>query len=327
MKKKTWGFLTCLLILTFCQMQTICDAGEAKFPSKTITLVCAFPAGTSDDNFGRLLAPQIQKELGVPIEVVAKPGGSGITGTMEVLRSPRDGHTLLIQSPGNSVIPMAWDKDTPYRENDRTYLCRAVAFPMAIFVRADAPWKTLQDVKETVAKDPASFRWASCGITIGEVPMAIFRMGLIGAGIDLSKVKIVPFQGGVQAFTAMAGGHVDMYAGTLGVTSPFLSAGKIRALAVTSPERVETYFKGIPTTAEQGFPSIIAFHWLGFSGPPGLAIQMTQKWEETIKKIVNRPENKDLLAKIGSVPFYLSGEAFKKAVIQDVASLKASRIK
>jgi tripartite-type tricarboxylate transporter receptor subunit TctC len=247
-------------------------------------------------------------------------------GAMEVLRGPRDGHTILIQGAGSSVIPMAWVKDTPYHENDRTYLCRAVAFPAAILIRADAPWKTLQDVKETIVKDPASFRWASCGITFGEVPMAMFRKELIGAGIDLSKVKIVPFQGASQALPVIAGGHVDIYAGTLGSSGAFISAGKIRAIAVTNPERVEIGFKGVPTTAEQGFPDVIASYWVGFTGPPGLPAQMMQKWEETIKKIMNRPENKDLVGKIGAIPAYLSGEDFRKAVIQEIANLKAAKV-
>ena len=325
---KRYCFIVLILIALVLAVEgPECDAKQdSKYPNKTITLISPWPAGTSNDNFTRAIAPQLQKEIGAPMEVITKPGGSGITGTLEVLKSPRDGYTLLIDSMGTSSIPMAWDKETPYRDNDRTYICRAVALPLAIFVRGDAPWKTLLEVKDAIVRDPASFRWPSCGITIGEVPMAFFRAELKAKGVDLAKVKIVPFQGGAQALTALAGGHADMYAATLAASGSFLSAGKIKALAVTSPQPIDT-FKGVPTTAEQGYPKILAQYWIGFSGPPGLPAHVVQKWSEAIKVILGRPENKPLFEKLGTIPSYIAGEDFKKFVIQEIANIKASSLK
>ena len=103
------------------------NSGAKDWPTKTITLIVPWAAGGATDLTARVLAPKMSKILEVPIQVVNKPGGSGIIGTLEAVKAPPDGYTLLMDCNGTSSIQYAWVENLPYKPEERTYIARAIS--------------------------------------------------------------------------------------------------------------------------------------------------------------------------------------------------------
>ena len=117
------------------------EAAEASYASRPISIIVPWNPGSAVDLVPRIMSPHLSKKLGVPVNIVNKPGGSGVPGTVEAVKSAADGHTILSECPGTSSIQLAWMKDLPYQVEERAYMALAVVFPTAIVVRADAPWQ------------------------------------------------------------------------------------------------------------------------------------------------------------------------------------------
>lgn len=213
-------------------------------------------------------------------------------------------------------------KDLPYKVEERTFLARAVVFPTVIVVRANSPWKTLQDLEQEIRKNPANFKWGGVGTTQSDFGMYLLKSALVSKGVDLSKTKTVSFQSGAPAMVALAGGNIDIYCGTFSLVQSYVSAGKARIIAVASTERTKI-FPGVPTAAEQGFPSVNTDFWVGYSGPKGLPKNIAQTWMDHVKEIVNDPNILPELEKLGGMPGFLGIDEFRKFVMDEAREIKA----
>jgi len=312
--------LTIFFFLALSDMWTS-EVKAQTYPTRPITLIYPWPAGAVADIFSRGIAPQLKEKLGAPVETVTKPGGSATIGTLEVMRARPDGYTLLLDVPGSSSIQKAWMTELPYRVEERTFIAYVGFLPTAIVVRSDYPWKNLMDVEQAIRRDPASIRWPMCGTSHPEVAMGLFRAALTARGINLSQTKKVPFQGASQAYIALAGGHVDIYSGSIGGTGALIEAGKLRAIAVASNQRVK-FFPGVPTTGEQGFPNVVANMWIGITGPPRLPEIVVRKWIDAMSAIVKDPAMVPTFDKLGIVPDFLGGDDFRKFVMNEAEIIK-----
>jgi tripartite-type tricarboxylate transporter receptor subunit TctC len=297
-------------------------AGAAAYPSKPITIIVPWAPGSASDFVPRVIGPHLSKRLGVPVNIVNKAGGSGVPATLEAVSAAADGYTVLADCPGTSSIHLAWMKDLPYKVEDRTYMALGVAFPTAFVVRADAPWKTLQDIEQAIRKDPASFRWGGAGTTQSDFGIFLLKAALKKKGVDISKTKTVSFTGGAPAMVALAGGHIDIYFGSRSLSQSYVDAGKVRRIAVARPER-SNVFPGLPTAKEQGFPTVLTDFWVGFSGPAGLPPNVVQTWEKHVKEIVNDPVVLPEWEKLGGQPEYMASAEFKKFVLDEANEIKA----
>ena len=297
-------------------------ASGATYPSRPITIIVPWAPGSSVDQVPRSMMPHLAKKLGVPINIVDKPGGSGVPATLEAVKAAPDGYTILSDCPGTSSIQWAWMQDLPYKVEERMYMARAVVLPAAFVVRADAPWKSLFDVEQAIRKDPASFRWGGVGTTQSDFGIYLLKAALKKKGVDLSKTKTVNFQAGTPAMIALAGGHIDLYFASRPPIHSFVSAGKARIIGVARTKRTQIY-PGVATTVEQGFPSIISDFWVGFSGNPGLPPSVVQTWEKIVKEIVEDPALLPEWEKIGGEPEFLPREEFKKFVMEEANAIKA----
>jgi hypothetical protein len=167
-------------------------AGTAKYPAKGIDVIVPFAPGAGTDLMGRVVAEALSKKWGVPVNVVNKPGGNTIIGVNEVMRAAHDGYTLLVDSPGSSSMQVGM-KDLPYKVEERTFVARAAASPMAFIVPANSPWKDLKAVAEAEKKDPGALTWTSLGGASGVdlVMQQFFK----AAGIDVPKTRMVTYPG------------------------------------------------------------------------------------------------------------------------------------
>jgi tripartite-type tricarboxylate transporter receptor subunit TctC len=263
-----------------------------------------------------MMSTQLSKRLGVPVNIVNKPAASGVSGTLDAVTAAPDGYTLLADCPGTSSVAQAWMKNLPYKMEERTFIGLAVVFPSSLVVRANAPYNNLAEMEKYIRTEPANFRWAVVGTTQSDFGLYLLRAALRKKGVDLSKTKSVSFQAGGPALIAVAGGHVDIKCSSQGQAQPYVTAGKVKYIAVLRKERTNV-FPGIATTVEQGFPTVLSDFWVGYSAAPGLPAPIVQTWEKLIKEIVEDPAMAAEWEKVGGIPSFLPKEPFRKFVMDE----------
>ncbi len=294
------------------------DAKAPKYPAKSIDAVVPFAPGAGTDLMGRVVAEALAKKWKYPVNVVNKPGGNTIIGVSEVMRAAPDGYTLLVDSPGSSSMQVGM-KDLPYKVEQRSFIVRAAASPMAFIVPQASPWKTLKDVVDAAKKDPGSLTWTSLGGTSG-VDL-VMRQFFAVAGIDVPKTKMVTFPGAAPACNSVAGGHVQLGAATAGTILPLVSGGNARCIAVTSTERLKD-LPDVATTGQQGFASVNTQFWIGFSGPPGLPEHVIRAWAEGVSEVLKNPDVIAKLARVTSAGTFLGPEEFKRFISEESRTVK-----
>ena len=294
-----------------------CLGAEAagKYPSAPVDIIVPFNAGAATDSLSRLVAEELSKKWGQPVNVVNKPGGSTVIGTHAVMSAVPDGYTLLADSIGSSSGQIGL-KGIPYDVAQRTFLAMAVIVPQVIICSANSPWQSLKDLAEAGRKDPASIVWGSAAGGRGGSDIVQLQF-FDAAGIDVPKARRVDFNGSAAAINALAGGHVKLHAASPGAVAPAVQSGKARALAVTTPKRT-MLIPEAPTTREAAFPTVDYTYWVGFSGPPGMPQTERDTIAKAIEDVVKDPGVMERLAKrFDAVPAFLGPEAFRKFVTEE----------
>jgi len=301
------------------------EAQGAEYPNRPINIIVPMPAGGGTDVPTRLVSNYVAAKWGVPINIINKPGASGVTGTMEALSSKPDGYTLLGDGGSTSSLQVGVIK-TPYDFKNRIYMARTLVFPMAYLVKADSEFKDLKEIAARVKKDPGTFVWgtASPSYAISLCLNQFFHV----IGVDTEKTKKVIYASGPKIAAAIAGGHVMFGNFAVNSSLPFIQAGKVRAVGIAFYKRVKV-LPEVLTVGEQGFTDITALAWVGISGPSGLPKEVILKWEDIIKKANNDPEFIRAAEKIGTVPSLLPSKDFSAAVIKEaeIASMFHKRSK
>ncbi len=321
------AIVACLLTVSLAILAPPANGAAKDWPTKQITILVPWAPGASTDMTPRTLGPKMSKILGVPIQVVNKPGGSGIIGTLEAVKSPPDGYTLLMDCGGTSSIQEAWSENLPYKVEERTYIARAIAAPLVLIVPATSPFKTVEDLVQAHRTNPAAITFGVIGGTgVPDVDIAQFRAAMVAKGIDISKTRPVTYKGSGEVGPAIAGGHISWSFTTPSACKALVEAGKIRALAVSTAKRYSG-LPNVPTTAEAGYPSVDMVYWAGFGGPPGLPANVVKTVDNAVKEALADPDVVAKLDKLGIEPFYLSGEAYRKFVLDEAKAVKSLKIK
>lgn len=313
--------LVLVLVLILVPGVLLRAAGAQQYPNKPIDIIVPWNAGASVDLVPRVIAPRFSKDVGVPINVVNKPGGSAISGTFEALKAKPDGYTILVDGGSVSVHIGIW-KNLPYDPTNRTFIARAVMLPYTVIVRADAPWTSLADVEQELRKNPKHFRWSWLGGGgMTDMVIAQLKAEFAKRGVVLAETKTVTFTGTGAVLPAIGGGHVDIAVGTRAAIDPMVSAGKVRVIAITGSERFKGYPK-VPSAAEQGYPGVNLGYWVGFFGPAKLSSDVVKIWQSAIKTIVNDPELVTKWDSLGAVPSYLGAEEFKRSILKEAEIIR-----
>jgi len=282
MKGLSKTFLSTLiaLFILFCPVFAG-SQGVSQYPTKAIDLIIAFGPGTGFDTTARMIAAHLSKKWGVPINPVNMTGGSGVTALNRVLRSTPDGYMMFLDGHVLSSMLFAIQADLPFKLNERTFIAQMTMEPVFFVVNANSPWKTLREALDFARKESANFRWG--GGALGSLNNFSISQLLATAGIDPNSTARVIFeQGNVAALQALLGGHVQFGIVTTSDMERLGSAGKVRGLAVTSPERLKD-FPDIPTTKESGIPGSNIIGWYGISGPPNLPPHIINAWSKALE--------------------------------------------
>lgn len=319
MKRKLSLLFTCLLmaglIISGCSSGATPKKEEKKgldYPVRQIELVVPFSAGGGVDLAARTVADYLSKEWGQPIIVTNKTGGGGIIGAQYALKEAKpDGYTVLVNNNSSTSLHEAGTSNPTLTIDDNLFVSRIATGSMAYAVKADAPWNSFEEFSDWVKANPEQLTWAS----VGPAGISAFAAAqwLESIGVDYNSTKMVSSEGASDSAAKVAGGHVVLGIHTVGEFAPLVDSGKIKLLAVQSPERSPLYPE-VPTTEEQGFKELTVRWWTGLSFAPGTPDKIIKKWDNAIEKLQKDEEFIKQLEKVKLEPGYLNSKDFTKEV-------------
>ena len=280
----------------------------AEYPTGPVTLVSPYGPGGATDLAARTLSATATGFLGDRLIVVNRTGATGVTGSNSVAKGKPDGYTLLLARVGSQAAIPAIDKTIPYTWDEFTFLGLLELNPFVLAVSADSPYDSLDDIRADIERG-ADLGYASAGVgTLLHVAM-VMTIDQFGMGADA--MRHIPYRGdeksgaAAKAAAAVISGDADMLFQNLSGIIDDIQTGKLKALVVTTPERVLS-IEDVPTVTEAGYPGLEAIvGWSGVWGPPGLPEEVVGKWVDVLAKISQDKAWLKLTRGLGSIPHVL----------------------
>ena len=289
-------------------------AAAQPYPSKPIRLVVGYPPGGSGDFTSRIAAEELSRELGVAVVVDNRPGAGGNIANDVVAKSPADGYTLL--NAWHFTINQMLYK-SPHGDRDFAAISRVAAGPTVVCVKNDLPVKDLKELIAYAKANPGRLFNASAGF--GSAPHLAYALFESLTGVQFTSVQ---FKGGGPAIQSLLAGDTSVYFATAPTVMGFVRAGRIRALAVSTP-KASPSVPGIPGAEEAGLPGYDFTFWFGLFAPAGTPPAIVQRLHAAAVKGLSRPEVKEKIAAQGmdAAPS-ASPEAFAAEVRAEAAVLE-----
>jgi len=299
-------------------------ASAQSFPSKSVRIFVPYPAGGGVDVLTRTLGEVVSKQWGQSVVVENRPGAGGVIASQAVATSPPDGYTLIMVASGHATNPLLYPK-IPYDTfKDFTAISLLASSPNILLVRSDSPFRTVGDVITAAKTKPGSLSFAHAGTgtsthLAGELLKAL-------AKVDLNAI---PYKGGAPSINDLLGGQIPMSFNNGPESVGQLQAGTLRALAVTTAERVP-FLSNVPSMAETvaGYDTGV---WWGLLGPAGMPPEVLAKLSHDFIAALNTDAVKERLGKLGAQPIGSSPQEFEAKIRADFEKwepiIKAAGIK
>ncbi len=290
----------------------------AAFPEKPVQAVVPMAAGGSTDLLARAVEKYWAKYSKQPMVIVNKPGGGGVVGTEGVVRAKPDGYTLYIGYGSGHDVVMPTLQKMPYDpQKDLVAVSRVSVHSVAIVASAKAPYNNIKELLEFAKKEGKPITTA-VSVKAGAVDLALTAFGK-AAGVN---IVTVPFSGGAEATTALAGGHLMIGGGHPSEIIPHVKAGRFKVLAVVLPER-DPSLPNVPTLKEQGVNVATWGSIKGLAAPAATPKEVVKEIDATIKKICDDPEFRKTMADLNQPILYQNSEDFSKFIKQATADYAA----
>jgi tripartite-type tricarboxylate transporter receptor subunit TctC len=290
------------------------SAGAQTFPAKPIRVVVPFPPGGGTDIIAREITHKLTAQLGWTFVIDNKPGTGGNLGIDAVAKAAPDGYTLgLGQSSNLAINPTLYSK-MPYDSvKDLAPVGLVASAPLVLVVATTSPYKTLADVVAASKAKPGSLNFASPGNgTVAHLSGELFQKT---AGV---KFTHVPYKGAAQAVTDLIGGQVELYMSSVPTMIGHIRNGKMRALAVSSLNRVDD-LPQVPTIAESGYKGFESVTWFGFVAPAGTPKDVVTKFNAEMAKALQAADVKKKLGDQGADVLGGTPEQFGTLIKTDIA--------
>ncbi len=315
MKKLNIIALVIVFFAVFC-LAPAAGVEAAKWPTKPVTIVIPWGAGSLSFMLAQLIGDEMGKILGQRVIVIAKPGGSGATGTLYVKNSRPDGHTILQAWIAPFVMVPIRNPKVEYDPlKDFDLLATATQNPVVALARKDAPYSTLKDFVDYVKKNPGRvFKFGSGGA------MSIHSISgdevFSNAGV---KVQAVYYQASSKSLPDLVAGNLDAGFSTFMALARF---EELKALGVFAPERVRE-FPGVPTVKEQGLEAPMTMAWSGFAAPKGLPPEVREKLVVTLRQVLtDEAVTKRIFKNLNQFVVYRGPEEFRAMIESDLKSMR-----
>ena len=275
-------------------LSVLAGAAQAAYPERPITFVVPWGAGGGTDTTARYFAAGLEKELGQPVNVVNRTGGSGVVGHSAIATAPADGYTIGMITVEISM--MHWQGLTELTPSSYTPLALVNADPAGFTVRIDSPFKSVKEALDYARANPGKLKASGTG------QGGIWHLALAGlmndAKIPLSAIPWVPSNGAAPAMQDLVAGGVDIVTASLPEARPLIDAGKAMPLAVMDSKK-SALFPSVPTMKEAAGSSWTVSAWRGIAGPKGMPADVQQRLVTAIKKIWDSKEFKDFATSRG----------------------------
>ena len=281
---------------------------QGSWPERPITMIVPFPPGGVADTVARPVADALQRELKQPVVVENRAGAGGALGIGVAARAPADGYTVLLSLSSISILPEA-DRITgraPMFQLDQLVpIARLTADPTVLAVRADSPWKTLQDFVADARKRPGGITYGSSGnYGTMHVPMEMFASS---AGV---KLLHVPYTGAGPAVIGLLGGNIDAVASGPSTVIQHVKAGKLRVLASWGDKRLAS-LPDVPTLTESGYDAVF-FQWSGLFAPAGTPEAIIVRLREAARAAATDPRFMAALATVETPIQYMDAPELQR---------------
>jgi tripartite-type tricarboxylate transporter receptor subunit TctC len=285
-------------------------AAAQGYPNRTVKIVVPFAAGGGTDVMARNIAQKLNEAWAQPVVVENRTGAGGIIGADAVAKSAPDGYTFLIGTTTTAINASLVVKPPYDMQRDLQPVAMLSFYPMAVVVPAASPVRSLQDLVALSRKQSLT---AGSGGN-GTPQHLVLEMFNGAAGV---KILNVPYKGGAPALVALLGNQNDVVFSLWPEALPHVQAGKLRALAVTTPARV-AQIPDIPTTAEAGFPSVRATGWQGVMVRAGTPKDIVARINAQVGTIMAVPDMKTRITEQGFIPVTMGVAETEKFVSSDV---------
>jgi len=267
------------------------NAQDVWRPQRTVEIIVPTAPGGGNDKTARTLQ-RIWQESGFQTTVQNRTGGGGAVAYASLNQKPGDAHYVAIAQAG--LFTNHITGKSPIHYTDFSIIANLGTEPSAIAVRRDSPIKSGRELFERLKQDPGAYS-ISIGSTMGGTSHIALGRAYKALGGDPKRLKAVAFAGSSESVTAVLGGHIDAMISAINNVVPHVKAGKMRALAVTSPQRLSGDFASVPTLRDLGV-DLVQTGWTIVMGPKGLSASQVRFWEDAIAKAAQTPEWKAYLA-------------------------------
>lgn len=277
----------------------------AAYPDKPIRLIVPSAPGGAPDALMRALGTQLSQQMGVPVVIDNKPGGSYTIGTMDLVRSPADGYTLAY---GN-IVSLATNRsllsNVPYDvEKDLTLIANTLRLSNLMIVNNDLPVKSVPELIAYAKKNPGKLAFASDGNgTTAHLGVELFK------SMTGTHMLHVPYKAATAAITDLISGGVQLMMVNTPVSGPQAQTGRVRALGISSSQRSSTY-PDIPTIAEAGVPGFEVTAWGGIVGPTHMPKEVVTRLNAEIRTALANPALRERFRALGAETDFGTSEQF-----------------
>jgi tripartite-type tricarboxylate transporter receptor subunit TctC len=269
-------------------------AAAQPYPNKPLRFIVADGPGSVSDLRARQIAVKLGELLGQPVVIENRGGGSMIIAAEAAARSPADGYTLFLGNiVTHSLNPMLF-KTLPYKPEDFIPITSISAGPMILVVHPDLPAKNIDELVALAKAQPGKLSYGQIGIgSPGHVVMEQIKL------MRSTQIELIPYKSSGQAIQELLAGHLKIHLNYWSIVGQQIRAGKLRALGVTSQQRLEAAPE-IPTFAEQGMPGVEAKGWQGVMVPAGTPKPIVDRLYAEMKKVMAMPDIKNPLVETGA---------------------------
>jgi len=300
MKKR----IALLAVLAFAFGGVAGVAAAQSYPNKPVKMIVPYPPGGATDVIGRVLAQRLSTALGQQVVVENRGGAGGNIGAEAVAKSPPDGYTLLMGAITSHSIMATLEKDSIRYSLEKDLVPVAVVgqVPLVWVVNPSVPVKDMKEFVAYAKANPGKLSYASSGAGAPQRMCAeLFR------GMTKADMMHVPYKGSGPAMTDLVGGSVNTMCETVPASMQLIKAGKLRALAVTTPTRISV-LPDVPTTAEQGMPGYEVFSMFGVLVPAGTPKPVVDRLNAELQKILATSEAQEQLLQQGAYAVQMTPE-------------------
>ncbi len=280
------------------------------YPNKPVTIVVGYAAGGGVDFVARLLAEKLADRLKQPVVVENRPSVGAVVGSTHVSKAKPDGYTLMMGAPGPIIFNHALNDKLPYGPRDFAPISIMTNSPLVLLVGSNNPARNVQELVAQSRANPDKANYGASSASFQLVTELFNRR-------TGSKFTHIPYKGANEAVQAVMAGDVTMTLADSGPAITGLQSGRLKALAVTSAERLKD-LPNVPTLAELGIDLKVSL-WIGLLAPAGTPADIVKRLHEEMVRIVDMPDVRSRIAAKASIPMTNTPDEFARQIASDIA--------